>query len=457
MTDDDDRGGALLTVLDRVLERAAPGEGIEAFGVDETETSVSAHGGAVESLSSARTRGVGVRVIDGGRLGYAYTADLSDAGLAEALDEARANASVGSADEANVLPGPPPGGSLPELPELYDPSFSDAATEQKVDLALRLEAAARAGDRIKGVDAARYGDGDRTAAIASTTGVRGAYRRADAYVMVEALAEADGATTSAFGLDVARTAGDLDVEAAAGEAADRARRLLGGRKPPSARIPILLDPFTTASLLGVLAGGLVAEAVQKGRSLFADKVGERLGGAHLSLVDDGRLLDGLAASPWDGEGVATGRTALVEEGVLKRFLHNTHTAAKDGVASTGNASRAGFTSPPGVSPSNLYLEPGTDEPAALLARAGTAFYCQQVMGVHSGANPVTGDVSVGAAGLMVRDGEFAEPVREASIAGTIPEMLAGIAAVGADLRFLPLGGSVGGATVLVEGMTLSGA
>ncbi|HVL98369.1 MAG TPA: TldD/PmbA family protein [Egibacteraceae bacterium] len=444
----------LVTILDRIVARAAPGEGVEAFGIDETDTTVSAYGGQVESLSSARTRGVGIRVVDGGRVGYAYTADLGEAALADALDEARANAAVGTPDDANRLPE---GGDLPDLPELYDPAFADATTEEKVDVALRLEAAARAGDRIKGIDTARYGDGVRTAAIASTTGVRGAYRRADAYVMVEALAEADGATTSAYGLDVARTPAGLDVEAAATEAAMRAARLLGGRKPPSARIPIVLDPFTTASLLGVLAGGLVAEAVQKGRSLFAGKVGERLGADHLTLIDDGRLLDGLSTAPWDGEGVPTGRTELVAAGILTRFLHNTYSATKDGVASTGNASRSGFKSPPGVRPSNLYIEPGPDTPDALLARAGTAFYCQQIMGVHSGANPVTGDVSVGAAGLMVRDGAFAEPVREASIAGTIPGMLGGIVAVGADLRFLPLGGGMGGATLLVEGMTLSGA
>lgn len=444
----------LLTLLDGIIERARAGEAVEAVGIDETETDVRAHGGAVESLSSARTRGVGIRVIADARVGYAYTADLSEAMLSATLDEARANASVATPDEANLLPQ---GGDLPEMPELYDPAFAEVATEDKVDLALRLEAAARTGQRIKGVDSARYGDSDRLAAIRSTTGLRGAYRRADAYVAVEALAEADGATTSAYGLDVARLPGDLDVEAAAAEAAQRAARLLGGRKPAGARIPILLDPFATASLLGVLAAGLVAEAVQKGRSLFADKVGERLGGAHLSLVDDGRLAEGLAAAPWDGEGVPTGRTRLIEDGVLARFLHNTHTAAKDGVASTGNASRAGFASPPGVSPTNLFFEPGPDDQEALLAQAGSAFYCQQILGVHSGANPVTGDVSVGAAGLMVRDGAFAEPVREASIAGTIPGMLDGLVAVGSDLRFLPVGGGMGGATVLVEGMTLSGA
>lgn len=445
----------LLGLLDRVLERAGPREAVEAFGIDETETEIHAYDGDVESLASARTRGVGVRLVTGQRIGYAYTADLTEPALDDVLAQARANAAVATPDEGNVLPEAAP---VTEMPELVDPGLAAASPEEKTGLAVRLEQTTRnADERIKGVDSARYGDGDTYAAVASTTGMRQAYRRTDCFVVVEALAEAEGNSTSAYGLSVARRPDALDVDAAAGEAASRATRLLGGRKPASARIPVILDPFVTASLLGVLAGGLTGEAVQKGRSLFADKIGEQLGGAHLSLVDDGRRLDGLAAAPWDGEGVPTGRTALIDGGILAGFLHNTRTAARGGTASTGNASRSGFKSPPGVSPTNLFLEPGPRRPEELVAEAGEAFYCQQVLGVHSGASPVTGDVSVGAAGLMVRDGAFAEPVREASIAGTVPRMLAGIQAVGSDLRFLPFGGGMGGTTVLVEGMTVSGA
>lgn len=447
--------GDLLSLLGGIVERAAPGEGVEAFGIDATETTVKAYDGEVESLSSARTRGVGVRVIADGRVGYAYSSVIDEPQLVETLEAARSNAAVATEDEANVLPA---AAELPTLPQLWDPAFDAVAPAEKVDLALRLEAATRGADaRVKGVDTAAYGDSARTVAIASTSGVRGSYRRCDAYVLVEALAEADGATTSAYGLDFARTADELDVEAAAREAAGRATRLLGGRKPSSGRLAILLDPFATAAFLGVLAGPLTAEAVQKGRSLFAGRISESIAADHVTLLDDGRLLDGPAAAPWDAEGVPTGRTTLIADGVLTGYLHNAYTAAKDGTTSTGNASRGGFRSPPGVSPTNLFLRPGPDNPDALLRQAGTAFYCQQVLGVHSGANPISGDFSVGAAGLMVRDGQLAEPVREATIASTIPDMLTALVAVGSDLRFLPFGGGIGGTTLLIEGMTLSGA
>lgn len=443
----------LLDLLDGVLARAGASEAVEVFGVDETETTIRAYDAAVESLSSARTRGVGIRVIADGAVGYAYTADTSTEALAETLTEARVNAAVATADEANVLPQPR---DIEPLPELYRPAFADVTAEQKVELALQLEAAARRPDAVKGVDAALYGDSDATVAIASTTGVRGEYRRSDAYVMVEVLAERDGATTSAFGLQMGRVGTDLDVEAAAAEAVERALRLLGGRKPSGAQLPVLLDPYATASFLGVLAGALTAEAVQKGRSLFAERLGEAVGPAHLTLVDDGRLLQGPAAAPWDAEGTPCGRTPLIEGGVLRGWLHNAYTAAKASTESTGNASRSGFKAPPGISPTNLFLDPGTEDRDALMRRAGTAFYCQQILGAHSGANPISGEFSVGAAGVMVRDGEFAEPVREATIAGTIPEMLSRLVGVGSDLRFLPFGGGMGGATLLIEGMTLAG-
>jgi PmbA protein len=443
----------LLPLLDRVVGEANAGEDVEAYGVDDTETTIRAYGGQVESLSSASTSGVGIRVIVDGGVGYAYTADTSEDALRETLEEARVNATVATPDEANVLPQ---AAAFEDLGHLYDPRFGDITPEQKVTTALELEAAARGAQDIKGVDAAIYGDSDATIALVTSRGIRGQYRRCDAYVMVEVLAERDGATTSAYGLDIGRLASDLNIAGAAAEAVERARRLLGGRKPPSMQVPVILDPYATASFLGVVAGALTAEAVQKGRSLFAGKVGESVAASHITLVDDGRLAEGPAAAPWDGEGVPTGRTALIDGGVLQGWLHNTYTAAKDQTASTGNASRSGFKSPPGISPTNLFLQPGSQAPEELLRQAGTAFYCQQVLGVHSGANPISGEFSVGAAGVMVRDGVFAEPVREATIAGTIPEMLTGIVAVGSDLRFLPFGGGMGGTTLLIEGMTLAG-
>ena len=445
----------LLGVLDRVVDRAQAGEGVEVFGLDEAETTVKAHDGDVESLSSARRRGIGVRVVRDQRVGYCFTVDLSEFALDAALDEARTNATVGSPDEGNVLAEPQPVADLDER-QLYDPAVERTSPQDKVAAAIRLERAAHDGPDITGTDSAQYGDGVRIAAIASSTGVRASYRRSDAYVLVESLAGRDGSSTSAYGLSMGRSMGDLDIEGAAAEAVTRASRLLGGRAPASARLPIVFDPFVTASFLGIVAGSLTAEAVQRGRSLFAGRIGEQLAPDFVQLVDDGRLVDGPAAAPWDGEGTPTQRTVLLADGVLQGFLHHVASAARDGAESTGNASRPSYSAPPGLSPTNCFFAPGDTGPEQLISGIDTGFYCQQVMGLHSGANPISGDFSVGAAGAMIRGGELAEPVREATIAGSIPEMLAQIVAVGSDLRFLPFGGAMGGVTLVVDGMTLAG-
>lgn len=449
-------GGELLRLLDRIVERAGAGEGVEAFGLDETETVVKAHDGRVESLSSARRRGIGIRVVDDRRVGYCYTVDLSEPALDAALDEARSNATVGTPDDGNVLAAPQPPAPLDEA-QLYDPAVDGITPQQKVDAAIELEDLARSGaSEITGTDSAQYGDSVRIAAIASSTGVRADYRRSDAFVMVEALAGRNGSTTAAYGLSMGKSLPELDIGAAAAEAVERATRLLGGRTPASARLPIVFDPFVTASFLGVVSGSLTAEAVQRGRSLFAGRVGEQLAPSFVTLVDDGTLADGPAAAPWDGEGTPTQRTELLAGGVLQGFLYHVASAVRDDTASTGNASRPSYSSPPGLSPTNFYLEPGGTSPDALIAGIDTGFYCQQVMGLHSGANPISGDFSVGAAGVMIRDGQFAEPVREATIAGSIPQMLERIAAIGSDLRFLPFGGAMGGGTLVIDGMTLAG-
>jgi PmbA protein len=221
-------------------------------------------------------------------------------------------------------------------------------------------------------------------------------------------------------------------------------------------MPVLLDPVAASSFLGVLAAGLTAEAVLKGRSLFAGKIGEAVGSPVVTLVYDGRELKGPGAAPFDDEGVPTRRTPIVDGGVLRGYLHNSYTAKRMGERSTGNARRAGFKSTPGVAPTNLYLVPGEETPEALLARAGRALLVQDLIGVHSGANPISGDFSVGVTGLIVEGGALGAPVREATVAGTILGILRDVVAVGADLEFFPFGGAIGAPTILIGEMTVAG-
>ena len=436
------------------LAGAAGVEEAEAYALESDRTEVRARGGAVDVLTSAASRGLGVRVIVGGRMGYAWAADPTTQEAEALLEAARGAAEHATADEANALPA---AATAEDLPGLFREALAAVGPERKVALALDLErAAVSARPDVRRVEEVLYGDAVSRVAMASTAGLAAEYRRTDCWCVASAIAERDGDTQTGFSFQVAREPGELDHESVGREAAERGARLLGAVKPPTERLPVVLDPWAAAAFLGVLASGLSAEEVQKGRSLLAGLVGERVAAEAVTLVDDGRLPEGPASAPFDDEGVSTSRTPLIDRGVLRGFLHNTVTARRDGAESTGNASRPSYRGVPGVSTSNLLVAPGLEPPGALLASAGRAVYVQEVKGVHSGANPVSGEFSVGAAGLRVEGGALGEPLREMTIASTLPEVLRNVQAVGSDVRFLFGAGAVGTPTILVGEMTVAG-
>lgn len=447
---------ALLALAEQALDGATAAEQVEAYATHGVGTSVKVFDGAVETLTVAETRGVGIRVVTEGRLGFASTSDVTRDGLRTALEQARANAAYGTPDPGNVLPEPR---SWEPLPGIAAAGFADVDPKRKVEVALDLEERTRSADgRVSGVAASSYGDGISRAAIASTTGVRAAYERTDAYATVVALARDGAETQTGFGLSDGRSIADLDLDAAAAEGALRATRLLGARKAETTTVPVVFDPFVTAQFLGVVASGFSAEAAQKGLSLFADRLGQQVAADTVSVIDDGRLIEGSAAAPVDDEGLPTGRTVLIDAGRLVGFLHNTETAARagSGARSTANAARAGHRSPPGVSPTNLAMAGPTTTVPDILAAADGGLYVQEVKGMHSGVNPVSGEFSVGVTGLWIRRGELVEPVREVTVVSTILDMLRSIGALGADRRFFPVAGAMAGATLLLGEMTVAG-
>jgi PmbA protein len=444
----------LLDLCRAGLARAEDGEQAEAYAGEGRHTEVKARRGAVDSLSRSESRGVGVRVLAGGRLGYAWAADPEPEEAAALLVAARESAELATPDEGNVLPDP---AEAEELPGLFRASMPALDPERKVGVALDLErAAVSAHPEVTKVEEVMYGDAVSRVAVASTAGVEATYERTGCWCVVSALAERDGEVQSGFSFRLARELDELAWEEAAEEAARRGSRLLGARKPGTEKLAVVLDPWAASSFLGVLARALSGEEVLKGRSLLADLVGQEVASEAVTLVDDGRRMDGPSAAPVDDEGVPTTRTPVIQAGTLRGFLHNTATAKRAGAASTGNASRASYRGVPGVAPTNLFLEPGDDGPKAILRQAGRAILVQDVTGVHSGANPVSGEFSVGATGLRVEDGELGEPLREMTIASTLPAVLRSVRVVGSDLRFFPGGGSLGAPTVLVGEMTVAG-
>ena len=435
------------------VDAAEDDEAVEAYAEESRHTEASALRGEIEGLTFAESRGVGVRLIADGRLGYAFAADPDEDEVRAAVRAARENAALAEPDVFNELPAFE---AAEPIPELFRADQADVPTDRKVALALDLERRAISIDpRVTKIDAAQVGDAVSRVVLVSTTGVRAEYARTDAWCVAVALAVQGDETQTGFSFELARGLDELRWEAIADEAVGRSVRMLGAVKPSTAKVPVVLDQFAAMSFLGVLAGALSAEAVLKGRSLFAPMVGQQIGSELFTLVDDGTITSGPAACPFDDEGVPSGRTELFTRGTLNGFLHDTYTARRtgDGTVSTGNAKRGSYKSAPGVGTSNFFLDAGDLSFDELLARAEGGVLIQDVSGVHSGANPISGEFSVGATGLRIAGGALGEPLREMTIASTLPEMLAGITGVGNDLRFFS---SVGTPSVLIGEMTLAG-
>jgi PmbA protein len=443
----------LVDIATRVAGWARDGEQVEAYVARGRSTQVKVFEGDVESLSVAESAGVGIRVISGSRQGFAYAGSLDDEVVAETLAEARDNASFGTPDEYLGLASPD--GIVPAELDLWRDELALFPPDQKVDAALELERMVRAGDaRIRQVESAYWGDSAGESAVATSTGIVGSTRRTSCHVSADVIAGEGSDTQTGVGYSVGRAPADLSLEEAARDAVERATRLLGARKPASARLTVVLEPRITATLLSILGGTLDGEAVLKGRSLFAQRVGEAVSVPTLTLVDDPTDPEAYGAARIDSEGLACRRNVLIDGGVLQGFLYNTYAGRRAGRASTGSAVRGGFKSGPGVGARALTVQPGTLTPAEIMASIGDGLLVQSVTGIHSGVNAVSGDFSVGAEGMLIRGGELAEPVREFTIASTLQRMLLDVVAIGCDLERLP--SSAAGLTLAIGDVSMSG-
>jgi len=446
------QGEELLSIGDRIVALARPGEQVEVVVGRSSSTEVRVYEGDVEQLASATSAGIGVRVISDHRQGFAYAGSLDEDVLAETLADARDNATFATPDEWLGL-AEPDGIAVPDL-DLYRESLLKASTELKIDLAIELEKALKAEDpRITGVDSADYADGVSEGAVVSSTGIRSYGSETSCYVSVSCVAQDGDDTQTGFGFSVGRTPEDLDISVAVADASRRATRLLGATQPDSGRVTVVLDPYVTAQLLGIIGSTLSGEAVLKGRSLFADRLGDEVAAAGFTLVDDAANPLAYSSSETDGEGLASRRNVLIEGGQLHQFVHNAYTARRAGTVSTANAVR-GFSSTPSAGCRALSLVPGTKLQPELLAEVGDGVLISSVSGLHSGVNPVSGDFSTGAEGLRISGGELGQPLREFTIASSLQRMLAEVAAVGADIEWLPMRSA--GVSLVVHGITVSG-
>jgi len=443
----------LLEVASRIAGWARDGEQLDVYVARGRDTEVRVYKGEIEQLSTADSEGVGIRVVKQGRTGFAYAGTLDDAAVAEALEDARDNADFGTSDEFAGVAAPD--GVAPAGIDPYAPEIESFPTDDKIELALELERMVNAADpRIAGARVIAFGDEFVERAVATSLGVANWSRRSAASVQAFVIARDGDETQTGGGYSVGRAPGELDLDRAARDAVERAVRMLGATKPKSAKVTVVLDPSIAATFLGLVGGTLSGEAVLKGRSLFADRIGEEVAAPAVTLVEDPTDADAWGAANYDGEGLATRPVALIENGVLQGYLYDTYSARRAGTASTGSGVRGGFKGTPGVGFRALRLTPGSQSAADVIRGVDDGVLVQSVSGLHSGVNPVSGDFSVGATGIRIRNGELAEPIREFTIGSTIQRMLKGVTGVGNDLEWMA--GSAANITLAMSDISLAG-
>jgi len=447
----------LRQTLERALARAARAGAHAADGLlvvsDSLETRVRGEG--IDFVKQARERVLGIRafVQQAGGLSQAVTStsDLQAEAVERMADETVALARATAPDPTAGLPEEGFSDELPDL-DLFDPADRGVGVDARIAEARRAESAARQRDeRIANSEGSQASSEFRTIVYGNSSGFLGSYESASHGLYCEPVARQNGSMQRDYWITAARRLADLEDAASVGRrAADRALRRLGARRIETCEVPVIFEPATARSLLSHLMACVSGYAVYRETSFLAGRLGEKIAHDSVTVIDDGRRPGGLGSKPFDGEGLPTRRNAVLAKGRLETYLLDSYSARKLSLRSTGNASRSPGGAP-GVSATNLWLEPGTLSPDDIIASTERGLLVTELIGM--GFNPVTGDYSRGAAGLWIEDGRIQYPVEEITIAGHLGEMLAGIDAVGSDLTWL---GRVAAPSLRIERMTVAG-
>jgi PmbA protein len=431
----------------------------EAVVREGDEFSVNVRMGQVETLKESGSRGLGLRVFLGTRSASTSTSDLTPDGIRQLVDGAIALANVTEEDPFTGLPETAEFGSIPDDLHLYYDDVYSLSGPERIEWARRAEAAALAADpRITNSDGGSFDAATGRKVMANSRGFVGGYRTSYAGVAAAPLAmDANGAMQRDAWWSGARRFADIESPESIGkEAARRTLRRLGARKVPTQRVPIVFAPEVARSLIGSVFEAASGDSIWRHASFLAGKLGDQIATPSLTIIDDNTMLlptgaGGFGSSPFDGEGLPSRRTVVLEKGILRNYLLNTYSARKLALKSTHNASR-GLAGTPGIGCGNLYLEPGSLTPDEIIAGVTAGLYVTSLMGF--GTNIVTGDYSRGATGLWIENGQLAHAVEEVTIAGNLAEMLMNVTAIGNDLVFR---GSVASPTLRIDGMTIAGA
>jgi PmbA protein len=426
-------------------------DGGEVFLRDGQSMTVEVRDGAVENAITRGERGIGVRVLLGGHVGFAYSSDLSPAGIEDCVEAARDIAAVTEPDPDVSIATKKI--ESPDL-QLYEDGIDGRTVTERTNVALAVERAAKNVDpRISGFRKTTYGDGTMTTIVATTADVRGTYRETYFSVGTSAVATAGEERQIGYHGEARRQFGKVDPEAVGRRSAELAVGKLGAQPFKTQTLPIVLDPYMGMSLLGALVPLFSADSVIKGKSLFAGKVGQRVASERVTIVDDARTPGALRTAPFDGEGVATTTRTLVDKGVLVGYLSSLKTAKKMEQAPTGNARRGSYAMPSRIGAANFHLAPGATAPDALVNGLDRSLRITSLLNLHT-VDPISGEFSLGATGDYLEKGERKYPVQGITIAGNLTTLLASITGVANDLVFGSSG--LGSPTFVISELSIGG-
>ncbi len=423
---------------------------VDVIAVEGDSASVQVRLSAVDKLSKAQEKRLGLRVYFGQRSAGGSTSDFSPPALDELVATTCALAEAIVEDPDSGLPEP--NSLAAERPDLDLFDSSAVSMDQMIDRATRAERAALEVDaRLKNSEGAEFGCFAGRMVFANSHRFYGEFPSSNFSCSVSPIAIENGLMQRDYWYSVGRKVSLLDAPEAIGrEAGHRTVRRLGARKVATCRVPIVFDPEMAGSFLGNLCSAVNGYAIYKGASYLIGRLGEKIAADNITIVDDGRISGGLGSKPFDGEGLPTRKTVVVERGILQSYLLDTYAGRKLKLSSTGNASRSvGEASSAGAT--NFYLAPGLATPDQIIGSVKRGLYVTELIGF--GINLVTGDYSRGAVGFWIENGELAYPVEEITIAGNLKDMWMGVETVGNDLVFR---GRVASPTVKIAEMTVGG-
>jgi PmbA protein len=443
-------------IIKKAIKRGC--DAAEVFIRNSRGISAEAKDGKVEAMEASKDIGIALKVIRNKRLGFAFTAIRDE--VEEIVNSAIDAAKWTAIDEYIDIP------AYEACKEvlIFDENIKNIKEDDVIKDALLLEESALAFDKsIKKVRKAESSAGSSFITIVNSRGVNVSYENTYYSAHVTTLAQ-DEKSDSQMGWDFAgsRRRSDIDVVSIGKTASKRAIELLGSRKITSVRAPVILSPSVAVDFLDILSASISAEAVQKKRSFLIDKTGQTVMSTNVDIIDDGAMPWGTGTRPADDEGVPVTKKAIVSKGVFNGCIHNTYTAKKAGIRSTGNAARGSYKNLPGIGVTNFYIKSMENQQSAasdqrseknnkLIKSLSKGILILSAMGVHM-ANPISGDFSIGISGLWIENGETVYPIKEAVISGNVLELFRKIEGVGNDLKFY---GNVGSPSLLIGDMDIS--